>query len=100
MRKCLSYDDVLLVPQYSDIKSRSEVNIESRLGNTSFPLPIISSPMDTVTETEMALAMDTAGGLGIVHRYCSIIEQIGFVRTPDAFSSCSVLPTQAISGDV
>jgi len=79
MRKYLSFDDVLLVPQYSDIKSRSEVNLESRLGNTSFPLPIISSPMDTVTETEMALAMDEAGGLGIVHRYCSISEQVGLV---------------------
>lgn len=79
MRKCLSYDDVLLVPQYSDIKSRSEVNLENRLGNTSFPLPVISSPMDTITETEMALAMNDAGGLGIIHRYCSIAEQIGFV---------------------
>ena len=79
MRKCLSYDDVLLVPQYSDIKSRSEVNLESRLGSVTFPLPIISSPMDTVTETEMALAMDAVGGLGIIHRYCSIGEQVGLV---------------------
>ena len=78
MRKYLSFDDVLLVPQYSDIKSRSEVNLESRLGNTTFPLPIISSPMDTVTETEMALAMDAVGGLGIIHRYCSVAEQVGF----------------------
>ena len=79
MRDCLSFDDVLLIPQYSDVKSRTEVNIESRLGNTTFPLPIISSPMDTITETEMALAMDSAGGLGIVHRYCSIPEQVGLV---------------------
>jgi len=78
MKECLSFDDVLLVPQYSDVKKRMEVNIESRLGNTTFPLPIISSPMDTITETEMALAMSEAGGLGVVHRYCSIAEQVGF----------------------
>ena len=79
MKECLSYDDVLLVPQYSDIKSRMEVNLESRLGNKTFQLPIISSPMDTITETEMALAMGEFGGLGIIHRYCSIAEQVGLV---------------------
>ena len=76
MRECLSYNDVVLLPQYSSIKSRSEVNLESRLGNKSYTLPIISSPMDTITGTEMALAMEKAGGLGVVHRYCSIAEQI------------------------
>ncbi len=79
MKECLSYNDVLLVPQHSDIKSRSEVNLESRLGNKSYTLPIISSPMDTVTGTEMALAMEEAGGLGIIHRYCSIPEQIEMI---------------------
>jgi len=79
MRECLSYNDVLLVPQYSNIKSRSQVNLESRLSNKTFTLPIISSPMDTVTGTEMALAMEQAGGLGIVHRYCSIPEQIEMI---------------------
>ena len=79
MRECLSYNDVLMVPQYSDIKSRSQVNLESRLGNKSFTLPIISSPMDTITGTEMALAMEEAGGLGVVHRYCSIQEQIEMI---------------------
>ena len=83
MKECLSYNDVLLVPQHSNIKSRTEVNLESRLANKSYTLPIISSPMDTITETGMALAMKKAGGLGIVHRYCSIAEQIEMISYED-----------------
>ena len=80
MKKALTYDDVLLVPQYSDIKSRSEVDLTSLLDfSLSCELPIISSPMDTVTESEMAYAMNSVGGLGIIHRYNSIEEQAGMV---------------------
>ena len=61
----LAWDDVLLVPQYSDIKSRSEVDITSFVGGLKLHLPIVSSPMDTVTESEMVDAMNQAGGLGI-----------------------------------
>ena len=79
-REALTYDDILLVPQYSDIKSRKEIDISSSLdSNIKLKIPIISSPMDTVTETEMAIAMDTVGGLGIVHRYNSIEEQVAMI---------------------
>ena len=83
MKQTYSFDDVLLVPQYSDIKSRSEVNIGCSLSNFDFNLPVISSPMDTVTEERMINAMSDAGGLGIVHRYNSIEEQariVGYAR--------------------
>ena len=83
MKQTYSFDDVLLEPQYSDIKSRSEVNIDCNLSDFEFALPVISSPMDTVTETNMAIAMSNAGGLGIVHRYNSIEEQskiVGYAR--------------------
>ena len=80
MKKGISYDDILLVPQYSDIRSRLEVDVSSELNeNTSLFLPIISSPMDTVTEGDMAVAMDAAGGLGIVHRYNTIEEQVDII---------------------
>jgi IMP dehydrogenase len=80
MKEALTYDDVLLVPQYSDIKSRKEVDLTSALDkDLSLKLPIISSPMDTVTESEMAYMMASLGGLGIIHRYNSIDEQAGMV---------------------
>jgi len=72
----LSFDDVLLMPQYSDIESRSEVSLGSSLGvELDFTLPIISAPMDTVTETSMLAAMAHNGGLGILHRYMSAHKQ-------------------------
>lgn len=70
IKKTYCFDDVLLSPRYSDIESRSQVDISSQLDkNHTLGLPVISSPMDTVTEREMAIAMQRAGGLGIVHRY-------------------------------
>ena len=76
IRQALCFDDVLLVPQYSGIESRSMgVDIENPLGRIKLDIPIISSPMDTVTEVTMAVAMSDAGGLGIIHRYNSIADQ-------------------------
>ena len=74
-KEAVTYDDMLLVPQYSDITSRSEVDITSCLGHREFTLPIIASPMDTVSETDMAIAMNQAGGLAVLHRYNSIADQ-------------------------
>ena len=67
----VSFDDVLLVPHYSDIESRKSLLTTNNLGDIKLGLPIISSPMDTVTELKMAYAMHTHGGLGIIHRYNS-----------------------------
>ena len=68
-KEAVTYDDMLLVPQYSDITSRSEVDITSCLGHRDFSLPIIASPMDTVSGAGMATAMSEAGGLAVLHRY-------------------------------
>ena len=77
----LSYDDVLLVPKYSDITSRQEVDISSELDSVrKLDIPIISSPMDTITESSMANSMANAGGLGVLHRYKSIEAQVQMAR--------------------
>ena len=79
-KKTYSFDDVLLVPQASDIKSRTEIDIGSTLGGHKFVLPIISAPMDTVTDHHMSLALRNQGGMGVVHRYNSIEEQVEIIR--------------------
>ena len=71
----LCFDDVLLQPQFSEIESRTTIDIGNHLGDNFYTLPIISAPMDTVTESEMAAEMSWHGGLGIIHRYNSPTEQ-------------------------
>jgi IMP dehydrogenase len=75
IKEVLAYDDVLLVPQYSDIESRRQIDVGNTLSSMRLRLPIISSPMDTVTEWSMCQAMDKSGGIGILHRYNSVDEQ-------------------------
>jgi len=77
----LCFDDVLLVPKFSDITTRKEINTSSQLSDSyQFRLPVISSPMDTITESAMAAAMENAGGFGIVHRYNTLKAQSLIVK--------------------
>ena len=76
----LSFDDVLLEPKYSAIESRKEIDVSTDLNGLKLSLPIVSSPMDTVTESEMLRAMDANGGLGIVHRYNDIPSQRSMIN--------------------
>ena len=75
-KKVISFDDVILVPQYSDITTRSAIDTstEMQIGRNKviLDIPIISSPMSTVSEAYMCNAMRSLGGLGIIHRYNSI----------------------------
>jgi IMP dehydrogenase len=71
----LSFDDVLLVPDYSQILPR-DVDVTTRLSSTiKLGIPLLSSAMDTVTESRMAIAMAREGGLGVIHRNMSIERQ-------------------------
>ncbi len=82
MREALSYDDVLLVPKYSTIQSRADVDIGNRLDDeVYFDLPIIASPMDTVSEERMATTLARAGGLAIIHRYNTVATQSAMVHS-------------------
>ncbi len=71
----LTFDDVLLVPHYSTVRSRDEVSTHTRVGNIILSLPIISAPMDTITGMEMATAMAKAGGAGVLYRNIREIDQ-------------------------
>ena len=96
----LSYDDVLLVPQYSDIKSRSEIDLSSDLGNDlTVQLPIFSSPMDTVTEANMCVAMDTLGAAGIVHRYNDVEQQSRIISKAAKNINSNIGAAVGITGD-
>ncbi|WP_416443308.1 IMP dehydrogenase [Leeuwenhoekiella sp. A16] len=76
----LTYDDVLLVPAFSDVLPR-EVNIQSKFSrNISLNVPIVSAAMDTVTESRMAIAIAQEGGIGVLHKNMTIEEQALKVR--------------------
>lgn len=77
----LTFDDVLLVPHRSGIKSRKDVSTDTWLApGICLSIPIVSSNMDTVTETRMAIAMAQLGGIGILHRFMTIEQQADFVN--------------------
>ncbi len=76
IKEGLTFDDVLLVPKYSDIASRSQTSIKTRLSrHIELNMPLISANMDTVTEHTMAVTMARWGGIGIIHRFLTIKAQ-------------------------
>ena len=100
----LTYDDVLLVPSYSDTLPR-EVSIKSKFSrNIPLNIPIISAAMDTVTESRMAIAMASEGGIGVLHKNMTIEEQAAKVRAVKRSESGMIidpvtLPITAIVSD-
>jgi IMP dehydrogenase len=85
----LTYDDVLLVPQYSQVDSRRVLSTKSQLTRKiALHIPIVSANMDVVTESEMAITMAREGGIGMIHRFMTITEQarqIGRVKKAESF---------------
>lgn len=96
----LTFDDVLIVPKKSDIKSRRDPSLRSQLTKTKqLETPIISANMDTVTEAPMAIAMYKMGGLGILHRFMSIEQQAEQVRLVKATGAPILSASIGVSGD-
>ncbi|MBE0681468.1 MAG: IMP dehydrogenase [Anaerolineales bacterium] len=102
----LTYDDVLLVPQYSDVDSRRALSTTSWLTKKiALHSPIVSANMDVVTESDMAIAMAREGGVGIIHRFMTIAEQarqIDRVKKAESFivDQPFMLTDQHTVGDV
>lgn len=81
IKSSLTYDDVLIVPKYSDISSRSHISLNTNVSRRYGLLtPYVASCMDTVCESEMAIKMAELGGVGCIHRFMSIEEQCEEVR--------------------
>ena len=80
LKTALTFDDVLLRPRYSGFL-RSEINLETQLTpKIKLKSPLLSVPMDTVTESKLAIALAKEGGIGIIHRNLSIEDQAKEVR--------------------
>ncbi|APW99488.1 guanosine monophosphate reductase [Halobiforma lacisalsi AJ5] len=82
LRTGLSYGDVLLVPQRSPVDSRSDVDLSTNLTpNIELETPLVSAAMDTVTESDLAIALAESGGIGTIHRFLTVDEQAAEVET-------------------
>lgn len=96
----LTFDDVLLVPRRSSIRSRGDVSTATRLSrHLKMQIPIISANMDTVTESDMAVAMARAGGIGIIHRFITPERQAEEVRRVKRAESYIVEPPYTLPPD-
>ena len=74
LRECLTFDDVMLVPAYSEVLP-AEVDVKTRFTkNIDVNVPIVSAAMDSVTEARAAIAMARAGGLGIIHKNLPVAQ--------------------------
>ena len=97
MKEYLTYDDVQILPKYSEVTHRTDCSISTYVTkNWELKIPIVSSPMDTVTECTMAQEMNELGGLGIIHRFMGIHEQADHIgRVTLGVSSAAI----GITGD-
>ena len=100
-KQTITFGDVLLEPQYSDITSRKQISLATPLDyELNLEIPIIASPMDTVSEWEMAAAMSKLGGMAVIHRYNTIAEQAAEVEDALDTPNCSVVGAAVgVSGD-
>ena len=98
-QKALTFDDVLLLPRYSDFVP-SEASTQTKLTkNINIKVPLVSAAMDTVTESRMAIALAEVGGIGVIHKNNSIDEQVLEVKTVKKYESGVVRDPLTIESD-
>ena len=106
-KQALTYDDIQLIPAYSDIESRQNIDLSTQLTtNYRIRVPLVASPMDTVCDSEMAIAMMELGGVGIIHRFMTIEEQAkevanvseGIIRRKTKMWGDTTIPVAAAIG--
>jgi IMP dehydrogenase len=96
----LTFDDVLIVPAKSDVRSRKDPSLGTQLTkNKWMEMPIISANMDTVTESPMAIAMDQLGGVGILHRFMTIEDQVKHVEKMKAQGLTNISASIGVNDD-
>ena len=100
IREGITFDDVLLVPKFSSISSRTQTDLSTKLSkNITLNIPLISANMDTVTESTMAVTMARQGGIGIIHRFLTIEEQANQVLKVKRSGSVMIENPYQISKD-
>ena len=104
-KTALTYDDIQLIPRHSKISSRKDISLRTPISNNwSIDIPIVASPMDTVCESNMAIKMMDLGGVGCIHRFCTMIEQAEMVskvaihKFSSVFTEIKDLPVMAAIG--
>jgi IMP dehydrogenase len=101
IREGLTFDDVLLVPKRSPIVSRSQTDLRTKLSrNITLNIPIVSANMDTVTESGMAVALAREGGIGIIHRFMTIEDQVDEILKVKRSESVMIEQPYTIKPDV
>lgn len=96
----LTFDDVLLIPKKSTVRSRKEVDTTTRLSrHVELKVPIVSAPMDTVTEHSMAITIARAGGIGIIHRFMTVEQQVEEVLKVKRSESIQIEQPYTLRGD-
>lgn len=99
MYQSLTYDDIQLVPRYSEIGSRSTIDLSTQLTtNYTIRVPIVASCMDTVCEADMAITMMEMGGVGCIHRFMTIEEQSNEVAKVKLQTTSDNIPVMAAIG--
>jgi len=100
IKEGLTFDDVLLVPKYSNITTRSQTDLKTKLSkNISLNIPLISANMDTVTEAPMAIAMAREGGIGIIHRFLTVQEEVEEILKVKRSASVMIEKPYTVSPD-